>query len=368
VIGGNTDIGFLFGAYGALARFEPGYWPYRWKMEAVISLTVKEGPDGAELPVHNHGVAIDVPGLLGGRVRILSDLAFARDIDARYFGVGNASSSLRGPRDGRRRYQYVRSEPTARLMSRIKLWRGFDLLAGVRGRYELIEPYSGSKLAEDAGAGGSKPVVHGASNHAIVLGYVGLLLDTRDHETTPSRGMLHELSFRASGGEGVAYGGATFNARFFVPLLGPRLVLGARLMADVMFGAPPFYELSRAGGFVILDSPGGKYGIRGVPSGRYHGPFKMIAGAELRAMLVSFGLFGQRFRLGAAAFGEAGRSWSTPELDGPALGLKFGVGGGPRIHWGETVVVRADFAYSPDAEVSPGDTPLGIYVEIGQSF
>lgn len=369
MLGGNTDIGFLFGAYGALARFEPGYYPYRWKAEAIVSMTVKDGPNGVNLPVHSHGVSLDMPGLAGGRLRILSDISFQRDIDARYFGLGNASTSAREPGDGPRRYQYVRSEPTARLMSRIRLGGGFDLLAGLRARYEILEHYGGSKLTDDAAARSSgEPIVHGTSSHAVVMAYLGVLLDTRDHETMPSRGMLHEVSFRASAGEDVAFGGATLHTRFYVPLAGPRLVLATRLMADAMFGAPPFYELSRAGGFFILDSPGGKYGIRGVPAGRYHGPFKLVTSAELRAMLLSFHLFGQHFRLSAAAFADAGRCWSTPGLDGQGLGLKYGVGGGPRAHWGETVLVRADFAYSPDAAISPSDTPLGVYVEIGQAF
>ena len=97
VLGGNTDIGFLFGAYGALARFEPGYYPYRWKAEAIVSMTVKDGPNGVNLPVHSHGVSLDMPGLAGGRLRILSDISFQRDIDARYFGLGNASTSAREP-------------------------------------------------------------------------------------------------------------------------------------------------------------------------------------------------------------------------------------------------------------------------------
>jgi hypothetical protein len=361
VLGGDTDIGFLFGAYGALARFEPGYDPFRWKLEVIASLTVKDGPTGAEFPVHNDGVSLDLPGLAGGRVRLLSEIAFARDIDARYFGLGNASSAARAPGDDRRRYQYVRSEPLARLTSRIRLDSSFELLLGMRGRYEVIDPYPGSKLLDD-------PQARGTADHAAVQLLLGVLLDTRDDESAPSRGMYHELSLRASGGEGVSFAGATFHARFFAPLLGSRLVLATRVVADALFGDPPFYELARAGGFVVMDLPGGNAGIRGVPAGRYHGPFKLAASAELRATLLSFQVAGQHFRIGAAGFADAGRVWSTPELDGDGLGLKYGLGGGARIHWGETVVIRADVAYSPDAAIAAGDSPVGVYVEIGQSF
>jgi hypothetical protein len=369
VLSGNTDIGFQFGAYGALARFLPGYYPYRWKLEAIASISVKAGPNGAEFPVHDDGISLDLPRLAGGRVRLLTEVGFTRNVDARYFGIGNATTSEVKPGQDRRRYQYVRSEPVARLVSRIPLGGPLLLLSGVRARYEIVEPYAGSKLTDDAASRSSdRPLLYGTTNHAGVLAFLGLLLDTRDHEFTPSRGMYHELSFRASAGEGMSFLGATLNSRFFVPLAPPRLVLASHVVADALFGSPPFYELSRGGSLVVMDLPGGKSGIRGVPIGRYHGPFKIVAGAELRSILFSFDIFDQRFRIGAAGFIDTGRVWSTPGLDGVGLGLKYGVGGGPRIHWGETVIIRADFAYSPDAALSPQDTPLGVYVEIGQSY
>lgn len=369
VLSGNTDVGFVFGAYGALARFLPGFAPYRWKLEAIASASIKDGPNGVDLPTHEDGISLDLPGLAGGRVRLLAEAQFTRNIDAGYFGIGNATSAERGPDQDRRRYQYVRSEPSARLVSRIRLAPGLELLSGVKVRYELVDPYPGSKLQEDAAARvNGQPVIFGTSNHLGVLALLGLLLDTRDHESIPSRGMYHELSLRASAGEGFSFAGATLHARFFVPLLQSRLVLATHVFADALFGSPPFYELSRGGGLVISELPGGKSGIRGVPAGRFHGPYKLVAGAELRALLASFSISGQHFRIGAAGFFDTGRVWSAPFTDGEGLGLKYGVGGGPRIHWGETVVIRADFAYSPDAPLSPGDVPLGVYVEIGQSF
>jgi hypothetical protein len=369
VLSGNTDVGFVFGAYGALARFSPGFTPYRWKVEAILSASIKDGPNGVDLPTHEDGISLDLPGLAGGRVRLLAEAGFTRNIDAGYFGIGDATTAVRGPGHDRRRYQYIRSEPSARLVSRIRLAPGVELLSGVKARYEIVDSYPGSKLQEDATVRvNGQPLIYGTTNHAAALALLGLLLDTRDHETIPSRGMYHELSLRASAGEGFSFAGATLHARFFVPLIQTRLVLAAHVFADALFGSPPFYELSRGGGLVINDLPGGKSGIRGVPAGRYSGPFKLVAGAELRSLLGSFSIRSQHFRIGAAAFFDAGRVWSTPGMDGEGLGVKYGVGGGPRIHWGETVVIRADFAYSPDAPLSPGDVPLGVYVEIGQSF
>jgi len=44
------------------------------------------------------------------------------------------------------------------------------------------------------------------------------------------------------------------------------------------------------------------------------------------------------------------------------VGIKYGVGGGVRIQWGETVMIRIDMAWSPDAD------PIGVYFDIGHVF
>jgi hypothetical protein len=44
------------------------------------------------------------------------------------------------------------------------------------------------------------------------------------------------------------------------------------------------------------------------------------------------------------------------------MGMKFGAGEGIRLQWGETVVIRVDVAYSPDAD------PVGVYVDFGHIF
>ncbi|MDP6944829.1 MAG: hypothetical protein QF464_11820 [Myxococcota bacterium] len=40
----------------------------------------------------------------------------------------------------------------------------------------------------------------------------------------------------------------------------------------------------------------------------------------------------------------------------------LGVGGGVRIQWGETFVLRADLGWSPN------DSNTGVYVDVGHAF
>lgn len=100
--------------------------------------------------------------------------------------------------------------------------------------------------------------------------------------------------------------------------------------------------------------------------GRLLGKVKLIANAELRAQAPWFEIAGQRFRVGFVTFLDAGRVFSELEpsraLDGPWAPFDLGVGGGLRLRWAETFILRADGAYSPTR-----DTP-GFYIDVGQVF
>jgi len=149
-------------------------------------------------------------------------------------------------------------------------------------------------------------------------------------------------------------------------------VLAGRLVLNAQTGNVPFYDLFQAGPFDMKEMPGGSAGIRGVPVGRYLGPIKAIGNVELRAMLVKFTVLGQHFALGGDAFFDTGRVWSDytfhSPLDGKGSGLKYGVGGGIYVLWGQAAMLRIEAGYSPDAVSENPSLPLGIYVNDGVMF
>jgi hypothetical protein len=118
--------------------------------------------------------------------------------------------------------------------------------------------------------------------------------------------------------------------------------------------------------------PGGANGIRGVPWGRYSAPIKMIVNGELRVMHWRFKLLGQNFRAGNDLFVDAGRVFDDYRLnaprDGRGLGLKWGLGGGIYLQWGQAAVFRVELAYSPDAVEANPRFPLGLYIADGVMF
>ena len=253
------------------------------------------------------------------------------------------------------------------------------LFGGAEVSHSWMSLYPGSLLERDA-ARATRPasaddgvlsaLVHGTDDHWLVLLLLGLIWDSRDHETVPSSGALHELSLRASPGvdERLGYAGLTLSVAGYWPLYDEHLVLAARLVGDALFGTPPVYALASFGGLRSVDGPGGTASTRGVLLHRFHGKLKVLGNAELRARFLDFVLFEQRIELGAAVFADGGRVWADTEarvldarpLDGGSWAA--GLGGGLRYRWGETFLVRAELGYSPT------DGTTGVYIDINQAF
>lgn len=386
-LAGTTDDGVVFGGFFVLAKYREGYEPYRWRSENVAFASVKNGPHGADFPTQVLQTNLDLPGLFGGRLRLSPMLRVVRLTGQSFFGVGNDSRATRtGPEetteaaaegDPARYFQYRNWSAKASVTGRTPLLDDLHLRLAVELRYGEVSPYPGSLLAaSQAVEAEDGKGIYGVEPLSSVLVAVGLLWDSRDHETVPERGGLYEVSLRASKGlpssTDVAYMACTVDLRRYIPFVPGRLSLATRLLVDEILGNAPFYELTRAGAFSPLAAPGGLRAIRGVPDGRYAGKVKVVAGMELRSWLWRFSAGEHRFRLGATAFGDAGRVWSDlpadPSLDGSGLGLKFGVGGGPRLQWGESVVIRVDLAWSPDASATNPNVPLGIYFALGAGY
>jgi hypothetical protein len=116
ILGGNTDIGFQIGVAATFTRVSPRYLPYRWKIDGLISASVKDGPRGTEVVQQSHDLRLDMPRAVYGKVRIMPGIFFERTVNAGYFGIGNATPAIALP-DGSfgSRYQYIHREIRARV-------------------------------------------------------------------------------------------------------------------------------------------------------------------------------------------------------------------------------------------------------------
>jgi hypothetical protein len=371
LIGGDSDIGFEFGAVGTLSHFSNGTVPYEWNMDLVLAASVKSGPSGAEITQQNYQWNIDVPAVGGGAVRINPQVSYNRTVNQLYFGIGNATSPSPPIGAAARYFEFDDRQARVRDLNRIALGGPIDAMTGVTYRFEDPGPYPSSKLAQDVAAG----KVIGVDPMSLVTLAAGIVYDTRDSEIFPRQGSYHQIGLRGTLGvpfdAGVRYGAAGAMLATYKPIGGP-FILALRGVADLEFGGVPVYDLYTGGPFQTYEMPGGSAAIRGVPDGRYSGLVKVFGNAEVRALLVRFRIAGQRFRVGGNVLFDAGRLWAdytfTSPLDGRSVGVKWGAGGGLYLQWGQAAVFRLEVAYSPDAASENPSLPLGIYVEDGVMF
>lgn len=370
VAGGSTDIGVGGGFFSALTRNQQGREPYVWNIEAAWFTSLGSN-DGALTVPYNDGYAkLTVTRFLGAPMQLVLRPSFTDEEALYYYGMGNASSASPPAGQSTRYFQYGRVHPSVAATLSVRWWDHLAGEAGVRYTASWLHVAADSKLADDERAGGAEVqrlIGPTAGLQSVLLFDYGLQLDTRDNETSPHRGTWDEVRLKLSPG-----GAGSFDSRFgevsavlrgYVPLLARRAVLAVRAVGDVLFGNPPFVELPRfEDGYAL----GGSTGVRGIPGQRYYGRLKVFGNIEVRARFFDFHLFKKAMTLGGAVFFDGGRVWADlhphAELDGTAVGLKYGVGAGLRLASGTAFVLRGDIAWSPDA------TPVGAYVSAGEMF
>ncbi len=348
----NTDLGLGLGAVGGAYLYSPPFRPYRHALAAQAFFTTRG--------VQNHWFRYDGPRLFG-RARLEARLEWRRELYSPYYGAGNlaAPGETAEPSRENRRFAFDRLSPGAWV--RLRLSAAGDegpvqVFAGYAFRWLGLSPYIGSVLLEERPAG-----VEGGPDGQV---WLGALFDTRDDEADPTRGGAEELSLRVSSrafGSRWTYAGITATERRFFSLMTPRLILGQRLVGDVLVGESPFFEWSTIGGLAYLDAIGGQNSVRGVPRNRYVGTVKLVSNTELRFYPFELELLGAPLKIGGVAFADAGRVWHPGVEDGPWWLWHVGLGGGLRLSR-RAAVVRLDYAQALETGRQ------GLYITFGHVF
>ncbi len=387
----NSDEGLGFGARLMLVDAGDGMqMPYRHAVTAQFFQTTRGNAV--------HRLMLDAPGFLDSQWRLGLDLSILSDRFSPYYGVGGGASfdqdfaacedrrALEAAPDvcpgnpafrGLRYYNFEqRTLPSVVFNARRPVRGPWQVAMGYRfrltqvgTRYDAddLGQSRASRLEEDVQAGrinDGRPVV-GTFRTAELT--AGLLLDLRDNEPAPVRGMFHELAVRgAAGATGSAfnYWGATANFRFYHPLGTERLVAALRLMGDVMGGDVPFFLLSAFGGVEWRDGWGGVGGVftsRGILKHRLQGEVKALVNGELRWQFLSVAPLNQRVDFTLVAFLDAGAAWADLSFRDSGLG-RYAGGGGLRVAWEKNFIVRMDYG------VSPQDGTTGFYLDFNHMF
>ena len=112
IVGGNSDIGFQFGAAATWTRFYDRAHPYLWNIDLLLSASVKDDTEGFRMVQQSHVLRLDAPELFGGYGRLDARGSFQRTINAGYYGIGNATTAETPPGQPNigRTYQYLQEE------------------------------------------------------------------------------------------------------------------------------------------------------------------------------------------------------------------------------------------------------------------
>lgn len=304
-----------------------------------------------------HFLHLDLPGLLDAKTRLDVLAGYARNTAAPYYGIGNHAAPLASTPSSF--YSYTEDAPLVRLRLRRRIWGSLSILLG----YRLLLDSVG--VAPDTLLAAQTPLGTAGDRFSEIA--LGLAFDTRDEELSPTNGVLIEGTLRATApvlGASQSSLGSFFSASAYRTLV-PRLVLAGRIAVDAIWGSVPFDRLQDFGSlvspFFLLDGVGGGTTVRGLIQSEYIGHTKAIGNVELRWQFLQLSVWHEQVGLSALAFADAGRVWDGPDpADLPDLGLHFGTGGGLRIAWGKTVLLRADAGYA--------EGRVRLYADFGHVF
>ena len=381
IVGGSSDIGVQFGGAATWTRFYDGVAPYLWNIDLLLSGSVKSDASGnLGLIQQSHVLRIDAPDLFNHHARIDTRGSFQRTINEGYYGIGNAAPPFAAnalQTNALRLNQYVQEEGRIRVISRVHTGTLIDVAFGTNLRAESPSAYAGSKLATDAaarnggrlgggrrgaggGARGPRGRLHGRHPRQRVHHDAAVLLPGRRRgDGRPRRrdrvrpGIGRARALRASRRPGHLREPAHHRLRVRArPVLRSsarwhlRVAVSPRKRDGHPRRPPGAVRRRDQGGLEPRDS---RSPARGSASS---------GSASASASTTFFDVPG-----------GFGRAYSTdPARDGTTLGLKYGVGGGGFLQWGEAAIFRIEAAYSPDAESENPGFPLGIYVSDGLMF
>jgi len=255
--------------------------------------------------------------------RVALTLRMTRANRLGYFGEGNGTTFVRDSAKGAGRsyfYRVSRRANGARLTVQRKLSGPLRVLVGGTFEHTDFRELPGeSVFKRDRSAGVIRPE-DSPFNDAV--GRVGVVLDTRDLEVDPHRGIFAEALI----GRGSGY---TRTSAFFHAYVHPleRLILAGRIGGESVTGTAPLaaqQTMETSEGPVV--ALGGFRSLRGYYDARFVGPGKIVGGIEAR-----YGILWtpRLFEVKLFAFYDAGRVFAPGEaVRLTRHGLHSSIGGG----------------------------------------
>jgi hypothetical protein len=363
----NSDEGFGFGVVGNLYRYDGGTAPYAFNVGILIFMTSKA--------VQSHRLELDLVEPGGSPLRVLSSLGLNVTRTYTYCGLGSAADCGQAQaalgkgasEEELSRYHFVRYvNPYGRLDVRyrvdpmpyqVEMMFGYRASSLLPGDFSVDQPWPNTLYERDF-PGGEKGLISQLQ--------AGVMLDNRDNEPAPIKGIWSELTVRAASkalGSTYEHFGYNLTNRTYLPLGTARLVWANRVVFDGLAGEAHLDEMGRVGGSKAYQVFGGKNGGRGIRQGYFVGRIKNMVQEELRLTYATAHLNKLTLDFGAVAFFDLGlvaSDWDAlDELGRPLVSEGVGL----RFAMDKNFIVRADVGFSAIEDYAPG-----IYIDIANLF
>jgi len=343
------------------------YTPYRAELKIAAFITNKAQK--------SFRLGVDIPYIANTRWRLRGEVGYSIDPNQLYFGVTEKSlaplsytnsfnqivndasfkeyeNSLTGNKSFYN--TYTRTEAVLNISGersfyegRIRVLVGYEI-AGIN----IKTPLNDSSLVyQDYQAGNIK----GFGQNRISLLQTGIVYDTRDLETDPSKGIFAEITNELST---TALGSQYNFSKTFVHINGYYKILPKKFKKVILCGSfgmgttsggSPFFEYadewSSEGD---IDGLGGSKTLRGYKQARFAAAVMQYSNFELRARFLKLKVIKQHLVFSAVPFFDEGGVWNSLSRIKHLENLRYSEGLGLRIAWNVNSILRFDYAISKE--------------------
>jgi outer membrane protein assembly factor BamA len=366
--------GFGYGAEGSIIfdgkKRDPffAYTPYRKKLDVALFNTSRQQREVS--------LKLDVPYIFNTKWRLRASASYEVNPNLLYFGITerslnslkklSAMDSIPVPPFTGNKYKdydasltgnnfnynrYTKQEIVANIsMERSFIDGKLRLLAGYEIGRVNSKPFDGnSRLFNDFQKGG----ITGVGTYWISMVQLGIIYDTRDLETDPSKGVFAELTNEFSNhvfGSGLNFNKTFAHFKFYqkvLPGVFKKVILAARAGIGYTGGNAPFFEYqdgwSSEGSIAGL---GGAYTLRGYKESRFLARVMDFVNVELRCRFFQTNILKQHLAFSTVPFFDIGGVWDKLSNMNNFNNYRYSEGLGLRIAWNVNTILRFDYAFS----------------------
>jgi outer membrane protein assembly factor BamA len=346
------------------------YTPYRAELKLAVFITNKAQKELS--------LGLDIPYIANTKWRLRTEAAYSLDPNQLFFGVTEKSLAPlsylpdNNPSNGIvnnasfKNYEnsltgnkvfyntYTKKEAVLNVSGersffegKVRLLIGYEIAA-----INISTPLNDSSFVHTEYLAGH---ITGFGKNRISLLQTGIIYDTRDLETDPSRGIFaeitNEISSKALGSQ------YNFNKTFvhangyysILPKKFKKVVLCGSFGLGNTSGAAPFFEYPDAWSSEgDIDGLGGSRTLRGYKQARFAAPVMQYTDFELRCSFWKLKVLKQNLVFSGVPFFDEGGVWNSLSRINHLRNLRYSEGLGLRIVWNANTVLRFDYAISKE--------------------